>query len=248
MATIEHSFEQQFTEENLEVGDKALKSFLRKLFDLNTNRTVSTMFLKWDKGGFCVRKPSLIYTAARIGFLAKMLNHSNENIRFVARNSLELDMKERGVVRSITENNFLRYPVKEKGLLDINIKGGFWVIRLAPCKPLSSERWRKNSVGVPWINGSNVNRKCTSHPHCWYNHKSYRRKNNWKRNLGKSTHCRFQQTEIPTDAIMVIWHRWIYLLSLNIYLKFPLERQLCTIFVQSKAQRTARYVITLVHK
>ena len=74
------------------------------------------MFLKKDKGGLGVRKPSLIYTAARPGFLVNMLNHSNENIRFVARKSLELDMKKRGVVRLRTENNFLRYAVKENRL------------------------------------------------------------------------------------------------------------------------------------
>ena len=59
--------------------------------------------------------------------LVNMLNHSNENIRFVARNSQELDMKKRGVVRSRTENNFLGYAVKENGLLDTNKKGGFGV-------------------------------------------------------------------------------------------------------------------------
>ena len=85
------------------------------------------MFLKKDKGGLGVRKPSLNYTAARISFLVNMLNHLNENIRFVARNSLELDMKKRGAVRSRTENNFLGYAVKENGLLDTNIKGEFGV-------------------------------------------------------------------------------------------------------------------------
>ena len=101
---------------------------MRKLFGLNTNITVRTVFQKKDKGGLDIRKPSLIYTAVRIGFLVNMLNHSNENIRFVARNSLELHMKKRGVVRSRTENNFLGYAVKENGLLlDTNLKGGFGV-------------------------------------------------------------------------------------------------------------------------
>ena len=126
MATIEHHFVNvQLTEENLEVLDKALKNFLQKLFDLNMNTTVRTMFLKKDKGGLGVRKPSLIYTTARIGFLVNMLNNSNKNIQFAARNSLEFEMKTRGVVRSRTENNFLEYAVKENGLLDTNIKGGF---------------------------------------------------------------------------------------------------------------------------
>ena len=122
MATIEHHFVNvQFTEENLEVLDKALKNFLRKLLDLNTNRTIKTMFLKKDKGGLAARKQLLIYTAARRSFLVNMLNHSNENIRFVARNSLELNLKKGGVVRSRTEKDFLGYAVKENGLLDTNI-------------------------------------------------------------------------------------------------------------------------------
>ena len=70
MATIEHHFvNAHFTEENLEVLDKALKNFLWKLFDLHTNTAVRTMFLKKDKGGLGVRKPSLIYTVAQIGYL-----------------------------------------------------------------------------------------------------------------------------------------------------------------------------------
>ena len=65
MATIEHHFVNvQFTEENPKVLDKALKNFLQKLFNLNTNATVRTMFLKKDKGALGVWKPSLIYTAA----------------------------------------------------------------------------------------------------------------------------------------------------------------------------------------
>ena len=61
MAAVEHHFVNiQLTEENLEVLDKALKNFLQKLFNLNTNTTIRTMFLKKDKGGLGVRKLSLI--------------------------------------------------------------------------------------------------------------------------------------------------------------------------------------------
>ena len=153
MATIEYHFANfQLTQENLEVLDKALKDFLRKLFDLNTNTTVRTMFLKKDKGGLGVRKPSLIYTAARIGFLANMLNHSNENIRYVAR----------------TENNFLGYAVKENGLLDTNIKSGFGV---KSDWPHLNHLTQKVDAKIQWEfpeqrDNYNVNQKCTSHPHC----------------------------------------------------------------------------------
>ena len=46
------------------------------------------------------------------------------------------------------------------------------------------------------------------------------------RNLGKSTRCRFQQTEIPTDARTVVRHRWSYLLSQNICRNFRLSDNL----------------------
>ena len=57
-----------------------------------------------------------------------MLNHDDENIRYVARNSLRLDMEKRNISRSEEGNNFLGYKVKENGLLDTHIKGGFGTV------------------------------------------------------------------------------------------------------------------------
>ena len=56
-----------------------------------------------------------------------MLNHENENIRFVARNSLQLDMKKRGVNRTADDENFLGFACENTGKLKTNIKGGFGV-------------------------------------------------------------------------------------------------------------------------
>ena len=56
-----------------------------------------------------------------------MLNHENENIRFVARNSLQLDMKKRGVNRTTDDENFLGFACENTGKLKTNIKGGFGV-------------------------------------------------------------------------------------------------------------------------
>ena len=58
-----------------------------------------------------------------------MLDHPELNIRFVARNSLSIDMKKRGVVkvRSTEISNFLGYKCKKNGSIETNIKGGFGV-------------------------------------------------------------------------------------------------------------------------
>ena len=56
-----------------------------------------------------------------------MLNHENENIRFVARNSLQLDMKKRSVNRTTDDENFLGFACEITGKLKTNIKGEFGV-------------------------------------------------------------------------------------------------------------------------
>ena len=43
----------------------------------------------------------------------KMLNHEEENIRFIARESLKLDMKSRGVSITDAERNFLGYSLDQ---------------------------------------------------------------------------------------------------------------------------------------
>ena len=71
-------------------------------------------------GSLGVRKPSIVYRATRINHLVKMLNNVDDNIRCVARNSLELDMKKRGVKRTTRDPQFLGYECKEDGKLKTN--------------------------------------------------------------------------------------------------------------------------------
>ena len=100
---------------------------LRKILSLNLSTTVRTCFQPKSKGGLRVRKPSIVYTATRIAHLVHMLDHPELNIHFVARNSLSIDMKKRGVVKVCSSeiSNFLGYKCKENGLIETNIKGGF---------------------------------------------------------------------------------------------------------------------------
>ena len=91
LSRIEHHFSNTLvTEEQLQEFDKITVSCLRKIFNLNNNTTTRTMFLKKQHGGLGIRKPSTIYRATRINFLIKMLNHPDNNFRFIARNSLSL--------------------------------------------------------------------------------------------------------------------------------------------------------------
>ena len=56
-----------------------------------------------------------------------MLNYENQNIQYVARNSLGLDLAKRGARRSVKDSNFLGFKTNASGHLDTNVKGGFGV-------------------------------------------------------------------------------------------------------------------------
>ena len=128
LAKVEHHFcDTYITEEQLNEFDRAITSCLRKIFNINNNTTVRTMFTKKQKGGLGIRKPSIIYRATRINFLIKMLNHPDLNFRYVARHSLSLDFVKRGIPKTDAHRNFLGYKIKDSGTLETNIKGGFGV-------------------------------------------------------------------------------------------------------------------------
>ena len=76
LSKIEHYFPNvNFTEENLAELGKVLTACLRKMFNIYTNTTVRTMFMKQQYGGIDIRKPSTVYRATRISFLVNMPNH-----------------------------------------------------------------------------------------------------------------------------------------------------------------------------
>ena len=57
-----------------------------------------------------------------------MLNHQDINIKFIARHSLEIDMKKQGVKHGNENTGFLGFAVKENGSLDMHVRGSFGVI------------------------------------------------------------------------------------------------------------------------
>ena len=56
-----------------------------------------------------------------------MLNHENQNIQYVSRNSLGLDFTKRGGRRSVDDSNVLGFKTNASGRLETNVKGGFGV-------------------------------------------------------------------------------------------------------------------------
>ena len=56
-----------------------------------------------------------------------MLNHEKENIRFVARNSLELDIHKRNILRVHHGRNCLGFEIKDDRKFLTKVTGGFGV-------------------------------------------------------------------------------------------------------------------------
>ena len=57
----------------------------------------------------------------RIAHLLNMLNHQVINIKFIARHSLKIDVKKRGVKHGNENTGFLGFAVKENGYLDTQV-------------------------------------------------------------------------------------------------------------------------------
>ena len=73
MSKIQHHFPNtNISEELLQEFDKAQTSFLRHLFDIYTNTTVRTCYMRKQLDGLGVRKPSIVYRATRINHLVKI--------------------------------------------------------------------------------------------------------------------------------------------------------------------------------
>ena len=107
LSKIVHHFANTcFNEDQLNELDTLLTKTIHSILCLNHSTTVRTCFQPKWKGGLGIRKPSIVYRSTRITHLLAMLNHQEVNIRFVARNSLRLNMEKRGVRKSSEERIF----------------------------------------------------------------------------------------------------------------------------------------------
>ena len=85
----------------------------KRLFQLYPKSSDKAFFVDRLNGGPGIKRPSHVYRAARISNLMEMLNHEEENIRFIARESLKFDMKSWGVSVTDAERNFLGYSLDQ---------------------------------------------------------------------------------------------------------------------------------------
>ena len=121
---LHHFYNTRLNCTQLKEIDNNLKLIVKELFDLYKSTTNSVIFLPREIGGLGLKKVSDVYITTRVAFLLKMLNHPVEHFKYIARTSLALDMKKRGVQLSENENNFLGYQVNDNGFLNTKTKFG----------------------------------------------------------------------------------------------------------------------------
>ena len=125
LAKVLHHFSNTRLKEGvLKDLDKYLINKVRELFRLYSTTTRLIVYLPRMNGGLGIRKVSHVYYITRVAFLIKMLNHPEDIFSDLARRSLQLDMKKRGVSLTNSSNNFLGYEVDEKGYLSTKTKYG----------------------------------------------------------------------------------------------------------------------------
>ena len=125
LAKILHHFDNTRVQVlQLKALNHKLTNVVRTLFNLYKSTTQCVIYLPRDDGGIGIKKISDVYYSTRISFLIKMLNHNIPDFKYVARQSLKLDMAKRGVPKSDLPNNFLGYETNEDGYLNSSTKFG----------------------------------------------------------------------------------------------------------------------------
>ena len=103
-------------------------------------------------GGIGVKPFSTTYMCTRVVFIIKMLNHEVKYFSNIARRSLELDMKKRGVRKSNDNDNFLGYKVTDDGYLESNTYFECktdWIKLNRYCRKLSIKvQWKDDKANV----------------------------------------------------------------------------------------------------
>ena len=97
--------------------DSKISCTVKRIFNLYPKTTDKVFYINRLQGGLGIKKPSNVYRAARIAHLMKMLNHDDSNIRHIARESLKLDMKSRGVKTTNKEESFLGHELDSNNRL-----------------------------------------------------------------------------------------------------------------------------------
>ena len=103
-----------FSEKRLQDMESLIVIAVRQWLRLNKSLTGAFMFTPKKLGGVGTLKPSTMYKAKKISFIISVLNSDNQNVRILARKSLELHMSKRKVPSvEEEEDNFLGYEVND---------------------------------------------------------------------------------------------------------------------------------------
>ena len=99
-----------FSEKRLQDMESLIVNAVRQWLRLNKSSTRAFMFTSKKHGGLGILKPSTMYKAKKISFIISVLNSDDQNVRILARKSLELHMSKRKVpLVQEEEDNFLGY-------------------------------------------------------------------------------------------------------------------------------------------
>ena len=156
LAKVQHHFYNTRIEENvLESTDTFLTKIIRDLFMLYDSTTRTVIYLPRLKGGIGVKLFSMVYRCSKVAFAIKMLNHSVEAFRRIARNSLDLDMKKRGVKKTDSNVNFLGYEISDKSYIKSSNRYGSisnWITLNRHARKLNIEIKWKEEIAVVYVN------------------------------------------------------------------------------------------------
>ncbi len=196
LAKILHHFDNtRIEEKQLEEMDSKVSCVIRAMFGLYPKATDKVFFVGRLHGGLGVKKPSNVYRATRISNLIKMLNHEEENIRNMARESLSLDMRSRGVRTTNCEKNFLGYQLDDNDRLVKNkTYGGSsdWPDLLFQVNKLKGCVVYENSLAKVFVDGKELQQR---------NLKQEIEREMEKLDLAKCSELRFQGKFIGMDGI-----------------------------------------------
>ena len=127
-----------FAEKQLEELTTIIVNNVRNWLGLNASATRSFLFSSKEKGGLGIPHPRILYYAKHLSFLLGVLNSSDNTIKAMAVNSLQLHMGKRKTqtAENIGDPRFANYLTDDKGNF----------------KKVSKTNWPKS----PWQHASNM--------------------------------------------------------------------------------------------
>ena len=128
--------------------DTFLTNKVRELLSLYKSTTKDVIYLSSLHGGIGVKQFSTVYHyCTSVAFITRMLNRNEEIFKNIARESLKLDMKKRGINTSYAVNNVLGYEVNNDHYLVSKTNFGCkteWMELNTYCKKLN--------IKLQWVN------------------------------------------------------------------------------------------------